>query len=209
MDQDRRRQAESFLHSGEQLIAVCACEPGPGVPSPPESLLAPPEPSGLGQKIEEKLPRSLQGLFKARTHDSRRSRPAAAADAADRLPDVVDDLGTRLMHGKSMEGGWQSAAGEFLISRANARGSVTDVLVVTDRRWFGLTDVSPLWQSTPVMKQYWEAPRQAVVAVRANPTGLLQKGRMDIEFADLSWVSLLAATPAAATAFAAAAARYH
>ncbi|TDU77594.1 hypothetical protein [Streptomyces sp. KS 21] len=193
MNQDRRRQAEEFLQPDEQLIAVCACEPGPGVPSPPEDLLAPPEPAALGRRIEEKLPRSLQQLFKARTHDPRR-------DAADRVPDPAD--------GKGMEGGWQSAAGRYLISRANARGAATDVLVVTDRRWFALTDVSPLWQSTPEMRQYWEVPRSAITVVRANGTGLLQKGRMNIEFADLSWVAVEAVTPAEAPAFASAAARY-
>ncbi|MEV0989722.1 hypothetical protein [Streptomyces sp. NPDC049949] len=193
MNQDRRRQAEDFLQPDEQLIAVCACEPGPGVPNPPEELLAPPEPAALGRRIEEKLPRPLQQFFKARGHDPRR-------DAAERTPDPAD--------GKGMEGGWQSAAGRFLIGRAEARGSATDVLVVTDRRWFALTDVSPLWQSTPVMQQYWEVPRSAITVVRANGTGLLQKGRMSIEFADLSWVAVSALTPAEAPAFAAAAARY-
>ncbi|WP_406183356.1 hypothetical protein [Streptomyces sp. NBC_01006] len=195
MNQDRRRQAEDFLQPDERLIAVCACEPGPGVPSPPEDLLAPPEPAALGRRIEEKLPRPLQQFFKARAHDERRDDPAA-----DRRPDPAD--------GPGMEGGWQSAAGRFLIGRANARGAATDVLVVTDRRWFGLTDVSPLWQSTPTMKQFWEVPRSAVTVVRANATGLHQKGRMHIEFADLSWVAVVAQTPAEAPAFAAAAARY-
>ncbi|MFF4851111.1 hypothetical protein [Streptomyces sp. NPDC001194] len=193
MNQDRRRQAEDFLQPDEQLIAVCACEPGPGVPNPPEELLAPPEPAALGRRIEEKLPRPLQQFFKARGHDPRR-------DAAERTPDPAD--------GKGMEGGWQSAAGRFLIGRAGARGSATDVLVVTDRRWFALTDVSPLWQSTPVMQQYWEVPRSEITVVRANGTGLLQKGRMYIEFADLSWVAVSALTPAEAPGFAAAAARY-
>ncbi|GHE58564.1 hypothetical protein CP980_19145 [Streptomyces vinaceus] len=190
MNQDRRRQAEDFLQPDEQLIAVCACEPGPGVPSPPEDLLAPQEPAALGRRIEEKLPRPLQQFFKARAHDPRR-------EAAEPVPDPAD--------GKGMEGGWQSAAGRFLVDRANAHGAQTDLLVVTDRRWFALTDVSPLWQSTPVMKQYWEVPRSAVTVVRAAP-GL--QGRMDIEFADFSWVAVTAATPAEAPSFAASAARY-
>ncbi|MFI6148289.1 hypothetical protein [Streptomyces sp. NPDC051109] len=195
MNQDRRRQAEEFLQPDEQLIAVCACEPGPGVPSPPEDLLAPPEPAALGRRIEEKLPRPLQHFFRARAHDERRDE-----QGADRRPDPAD--------GKGMEGGWQSAAGRYLIGRANARGSATDVLVVTDRRWFALTDVSPVWQSTPAMKLFWEVPRSAVTVVRANAAGLHAKGRMDIEFADLSWVAVAALTPAEAPAFAAAAARY-
>ncbi|MER7462809.1 hypothetical protein [Streptomyces sp. NPDC097981] len=198
---DRRRQAEEFLQPDEQLIALCVCEPGPGVPGPPERLLAPPEPAALSRRIEEKFQRPLQQLFKARAHDQGRSGPAARADA-----EAVHGGGEP--HGKSMEGGWQSAAGHFLISRANARGSATDVLVVTDRRWFGLTDVSPLWHSTPEMKQYWEVPRSAITVVRANASGMLQKGRMDIEFADLSWVAVVALSPAQAPLFAAAAARY-
>ncbi|MFE2146860.1 hypothetical protein ACFXA3_34925 [Streptomyces sp. NPDC059456] len=193
MNQDRRLQAEEFLQPEERLIAVCACEPAPGVPNPPEDLLAPPEPAALGRRIEDRLPRSLQQLLKARGHDPRR-------DPGERAPGPAD--------GKGMAGGWQSSAGRFLIDRAGARGSATDVLVVTDRRWFALTDVSPLWQSTPVMKQYWEVPRSAVTVVRANAAGVLQKGRMDIEFADLSWVCVTALTPAEASAFASAAARY-
>ncbi|MCJ1676953.1 hypothetical protein MTF65_06255 [Streptomyces sp. APSN-46.1] len=207
MNQERREQAQRFLHPDERLIAACAYELGPGVPHPPEALLAPPESSELSRRIEAKLPRALRQLVKARVLDPRQSRPAGAANAIDRAPDMVDDLGTRLMHGTSMEGGWQSAAGHFLVSRASVRGSVTGVLAVTDRRWFGLSDVSPLWQTTPVMKQYWETPRAAIGALRANPTGLLQKGRMEIQFADGSWVAVLASVPAQAAPFAAAAAR--
>ncbi|KMO98010.1 hypothetical protein [Streptomyces roseus] len=192
MNQDRHRQAEDFLQPDERLIAVCACEPGPGVPSPPEDLLAPQEPAALGRRLEEKLPRPLQQFFKARAHEERRDQ------AADRLPDPAA--------GPGMEGGWQSEAGRFLIGRAGARGSGADLLVVTDRRWFALADVSPVWQSTPVMKQYWEVPRSAVTVVRAQAS--LLQGRMDIEFADFSWVAVEALTPAEAAPFAASAARY-
>ncbi|MFD0356077.1 hypothetical protein ACFVHW_20415 [Streptomyces sp. NPDC127110] len=208
MNEERRQQARQFLQPGEHLIAACAHELGPGVPTPPESMLAPPDPSDLQRRIEARLPRQLRQIAKSRVLDPRRSRPAAVADAIDRMPDALDQLGTRLMHGKNMEGGWQSAAGHFVISRANVRRSNACVLVLTDRRWFGLSDVSPLWQSTPVMKHYWEVPRPAVAAVRANPTGVLQKGRMDIEFTDGSWVALLATAPQHATPFAAASARY-
>lgn len=208
MNEDGREQAEAFLHPGERLIAWCSCELGPGVPTPPESLLPPPEPSELQRRIEGRLPGPLKQLAKARVLDPRRSRPAAAANAIDRLPDAVDDLGSRLMHGTNMEGGWQSAAGRFVISRAGARGSVTGVLAVTDRRWYALSDVSQLWQMTPVMKQYWETPRSAVSALRARPTGVLQKGRVDIEFTDGSWVAVVAPTSRNAAAFVAASARY-
>ncbi|WP_328764379.1 MULTISPECIES: hypothetical protein [unclassified Streptomyces] len=207
MNQERRAQAEEFLHPGERLIAACSYELGPGVPHPPEALLAPAEPSALARQVAAKAPRPLRQLLAAGgVLDPRRSKPAAVADAIDRAPDAVEQLGSRLMHGKSMEGDWRSAAGRFLIGRASARGSVTGVLAVTDRRWFGLTDVSPLWRMTPVLKQYWEAPRPAVTAVRANPTGVLQKGRMDIVFADGSWVAVLASLPTHAAPFAAAAA---
>ncbi len=208
MNEQAREQAHPFLHQSERLIAACTYELGPGVPYPPESLIAPPEPSSLSQRIEARVPRPLKDLVKSRVLDPRHSKPAAAANAVDRMPDAVDALGTRLMHGKSMEGGWQSAAGHLLVSRASARGSVAGVLAVTDRRWFALTDVSPLWRTTPVMKQYWEAPRSAVSALRANPKGMLQKGRMDIEFTDGSWVAVLASPAAYASRFAEAAA-YH
>ncbi|MEU3778150.1 hypothetical protein AB0F11_34130 [Streptomyces sp. NPDC032472] len=207
MNQQAREQAHPFLHQHERLIAACAYELGPGVPYPPESLISPPEPSSLSRRIEAKVPRPLRELVKSQL-DPRHSKPAAAASALDRAPDAVDALGSRLMHGNSMEGGWQSAAGRFVVSRASARGSVAGVLAITDRRFFALTDVSPLWRTTPAMKQYWEAPRSAVSALRANPKGMLQKGRMDIEFTDGSWVAVLASPAAHAAPFAQAAA-YH
>ncbi|MEU3312596.1 hypothetical protein ACGFY6_17635 [Streptomyces sp. NPDC048387] len=203
MNQDRREQVRPFLRAGEHLVAVCAYELAPGVPTPPEELLPPEDHSALHRRIEAKLPKPLAQLVRNRV-DPRRSRPAAA----DRPAHAVDQPGARPQSGTSMEGGWESAAGHFLISRAGARGSVDGVLAVTDRRWFGLTDVSHLWQSTPVMKEYWEVPRSAVAAVRARPTGALQRGRMDLEFADLSWVALLASVPGQAVPFAEAAAHY-
>lgn len=206
MNQERREQAQQFLHPGERLVAACSYELGPGVPYPPENLLARPEPSALARQIEAKAPRPLRQLLKAGgILDPRQSGLAAAANAVDRAPDLADRLGTRLMHGKNMEGDWRSAAGRFLIDRASARGSATGVLAVTDRRLFALTDVSPLWRTTPALKQCWETPRPAVAAVRANPTGVLQKGRMDIVFADGSWVAVLASLPAHAAPFATAA----
>ncbi|MFG2292823.1 hypothetical protein [Streptomyces sp. NPDC048603] len=208
-DAEKHEYVRPFVHLGEQLIAVCSYELGPGVPRPPEELLAPPPPSDLHRRIEDKLPQPLRRLARSGLLDPRRSRPAAAANAVDRLPDAVDDLGTRLMHGKSMEGGWQSAAGHFRVSLANARGSATGgLLAVTDRRWLTLADTSPLWQLTPAMRQAWEAPRPAVAALRVNPRGVLQKGRMDLEFTDGSWIALLASVPAHAAPFAAEAARY-
>ncbi|MFD0265485.1 hypothetical protein ACFVGY_02675 [Streptomyces sp. NPDC127106] len=207
MNRQAREHAQNFLHQGERLIAACGYELGPGVPTPPEDLVPPAEPAALNRRIEERIPGPLRRLIAAQL-DPRHSRPAAAANAVDRMPNAVDDLGSRMMHGTSMEGGWQSAAGRFLIGRAGARGSVEGVLAVTDRRWIALTDVSPLWRSTPTMKQYWEAPRAAVSALRANPKGMLQKGRVDIEFTDGSWVAVLTSPAAHAAPFAAAAA-YH
>ncbi|NXY99266.1 hypothetical protein HYE82_33795 [Streptomyces sp. BR123] len=207
MNRQAREHAQNFLHQGERLIAACGYELGPGVPTPPEELIPPAEPAALNRRIEERIPGPLRRLIASQL-DPRHSRPAAAANSIDRMPDAVDHLGSRMMHGKSMEGGWRSTAGEFLISRAGARGSVEGVLAVTDRRWIALTDVSPLWRSTPAMKQYWEAPRAAVSALRANPKGMLQKGRVDIEFTDGSWVAVLASPAANAAPFAAAAA-YH
>ncbi|MFF5703666.1 hypothetical protein ACFY7H_14320 [Streptomyces sp. NPDC012794] len=200
MNEERRQQAREFLQPGEHLIAVCSHDLGPGVPTPPESMLAPPEPAGLQQRIEARLSRPLRHLAKPRALDPRRPRPAGAADPSGRTSDATD--------AKGMEGGWQSSAGDFVISRANVRGPLACVLALTDRRWFALGDVSPLWHTTPVMKQYWEVPRSAVAAVRANPGGAAQFGRMDIEFTDGSWVALLATVPAHAMPFAAASARY-
>lgn len=56
MNQERRAQAEEFLHPGERLIAACSYELGPGVPHPPEALLAPAEPSALARQVAAKAP---------------------------------------------------------------------------------------------------------------------------------------------------------
>ncbi|MFJ3926035.1 hypothetical protein [Streptomyces sp. NPDC090022] len=196
MNEEARDQAHRFLRPDERLIAACGYALAPGVPQPPESLLAPPDPADLGRRIEARLPGALRQLLTSRSHDTHRSRAAGPAVG-----------GTA--HGTGMEGGWESSAGRLLIGRAGVRGSVTGVLAVTDRRWFGLSDVSPVWQNTPALRQYWEAPRLEVAALRANPAGAHPKGRMDIEFTDGSWVALLASVPAHAPAFAAAAVRFH
>ncbi|MEV4195781.1 hypothetical protein [Streptomyces toxytricini] len=202
MNQATREQAQHFLRQDERLVAACAFELDPGVPYPPESLLAPPEPPALSRRIEARIPRPLRQFVHAKAADPHHLRPSAAADTAHRLPDAADAPGSRTLHGAGMEGGWESAAGRFLVSRANAHGSAGGVLAVTDRRWFALTDVSPLWRSTPVMREFWEVPRQAVSALRANPRGTVQKGRMDIEFTDGSWVAVLAVPASAARPFA-------
>ncbi|AXE24013.1 hypothetical protein C0216_11575 [Streptomyces globosus] len=199
MNQATREQAQHFLRQDERLVAACAFELDPGVPYPPESLLAPPEPPALSRRIEARIPRPLRQFVHARAADAHHPRPAAAGDSAVRRPDAA---GSRTPHGAGMEGGWESAAGRFLVSRANAHGSAGGVLAVTDRRWFALADVTPLWRSTPVMREFWEVPRQAVSALRAGPRGTAQTGRMDIEFTDGSWVAVLAVPASAARPFA-------
>ncbi|MEV0410597.1 hypothetical protein AB0I68_07200 [Streptomyces sp. NPDC050448] len=120
---------------------------------------------------------------------------------------MVEQLGSRLMHGKSTEGDWRSAAGRFLISRASARGSVTGVLAVTDRRWFGLFDVSPLWRMAPEPKQYGEAPRAAVARRSARqPDGSLPEGPPGHRLRRRLVGRVLASLPARAAPFADAAA---
>ncbi|MBW5482758.1 hypothetical protein [Streptomyces bambusae] len=208
MHRETRDQVQPFLHSGERLIAVCPVEPAPGVPTPPAHLVTLAEPPALVRRVEEMLPGRLRRLARSRVLDPQRSRPAAAADAVDRAPDMLDEAAARLVHGPGMEGGWQSTAGDYVIRRAGTRGWSGDVLVVTDRRWFAVRDASPLWQSAKEFRLYWEAPRTAVTALRAQPKGVLQKGRMDLWFADGSWVALCAELPAHAQPFAEAAARY-
>lgn len=102
-------------------------------------------------------------------------------------------------------GGWESQAGQFLVSHYSAaRLPATRLAVVfTDRRVLVLADRSKLWQTTTAYELQWEAPRAAVVGVRANPKGVLQRGRFELAFADGSWIALVASVPTHAEPFAA------
>lgn len=202
LNQDRNEQAQPFLYPGERLVAVCSYEPAQGAPTPPASLIGPLPPSALGREIARRLPAPLASVMRSRVLDPQRSAPAAAADAIDRAPDALDDLGTRLMHGSALGGGWQGMAGQFLIARARARGSRSGLLAVTDRRCFTLSDVSPPWRTAPQWQPAWEIPRPALTRLYPEPKGMLQKARLRLEFTDGSWLAVLASHPGEAQAFA-------
>ncbi|MFJ5548192.1 hypothetical protein [Streptomyces sp. NPDC093225] len=207
MNQERHEQARSFLHPGERLVAVSSYEPAPGAPTPPEALVGPPPPSALGRQIERSLPGPVAAVLRSRVLDPRRSAPAAAANAFDRAPDVLDELGTRMMHGAALGGGWHGTAGQFLVARSRARGARSGLLAVTDRRCFALSDLTPLWRSTPRWEPAWEVPRSVLTGLHRDAKGLVQRSRMRVEFADGSWVAVLASHPGEADAFVAAVGR--
>ncbi|MEV6173930.1 hypothetical protein AB0L99_37670 [Streptomyces sp. NPDC051954] len=118
---------------------------------------------------------------------------------------ATDNALTRAAHGKGMHGGWESQAGQFLVTHyAAARLPATTLAVAfTDRRVLVLADRAKLWQTNRAFELQWEAPRSAVLDVRANPKGVFQRGRFELDFADGSWIALVASVPTHAESFAA------
>jgi hypothetical protein len=112
---------------------------------------------------------------------------------------------TRAAHGKSMHGGWESQAGQFLMAHYSAARLPATTLVVafTDRRVLVLADRAKLWQTNRAYELQWEAPRSTAIGVRANPRGVFQRGRFELLFADGSWIALVASVPTHTDSFAA------
>jgi hypothetical protein len=111
---------------------------------------------------------------------------------------------TRAAHGKGMHGGWESQAGQFLVAHYTAGRLPASTLAIafTDRRVLAFADRAKLWQSGRAYELQWEAPRTTVLGVRAKPKGVLQRGRIELVFADGSWIALVASVPTHAEPFA-------
>ncbi len=118
---------------------------------------------------------------------------------------VTENALTGAAHGKGMHGGWESQAGRFLVTHYTAaRLPATNLAVAfTDRRVLALADRAKLWQTSRAYELQWEAPRRTILGVRANPKGVLQRGRFELVFADGSWIALVALVPTHAEWFAA------
>ncbi|MFF4058190.1 hypothetical protein ACFYZ8_00805 [Streptomyces sp. NPDC001668] len=201
MNSDCRDQVQPYLQPGEQLIAVCEGEMAPGVPERPVWLRQPVQESELERRIKSRLPGSVQRFL-------RRREPKPVGGVERMLEGVelaVDDTLAQAAHGKGMYGGWDSQAGQFLVTHYSAARLPATRLAVafTDRRVLVLADRAKLWQTTTAYELQWKAPRDAVVGVRANPKGVLQRGRFELGFADGSWIALVASVPTHAEPFAA------
>lgn len=190
---------QPYLEIGEQLVAVCECEMAPGVPERPVWLRQPPSESRIERRLKSHLPRPLQRLLQQGVPKSgtRLERVMEGAEVA------ADNAFGRAAHGKGMVGGWESQAGRFLVTHYTAARLPASTLAVafTDRRVLVLADRAKLWDTHRLFKLQWEAPRSLVVGVRANPKGVLQRGRFELMFGDGSWIALLASVPTHAEAF--------
>ncbi|MEV6210812.1 hypothetical protein [Kitasatospora sp. NPDC051914] len=185
-----------FLHPGEQLLAAASTSLAPGIPYPPAGLLPPRQPSELEQKLGKPF-NVLRRAYAA-------VNPVSAAVGAveDRMMDAVPDS---VWHGEGMAGGWHSEAGLFVRRMRDDSASSVSTFGVTDRRYLVVVDRSKLWQLKEQYALHWEAPRHAV-ALHRNPTGILQRGRIDLWFADRSWAGVTTPLPSTADEVAAAAA---
>lgn len=201
MNKECRVQIQLHLQPAEVLLAVCECETAPGVPERPIWLQQPPQESELERRFKSRLPAAVQRFLRPQEPKpvSRFERTAESADQ------MAEDALTRAVHGKGMQGGWESQAGRFLVTHytAGRLPAPTMAVAFTDRRVFVLADRAKLWQSGRVFALQWEAPRTSVLGVRANPKGVLQRGRFELLFADGSWIALVASVPTHAQPFAA------
>lgn len=201
MNKNWRDQVERHLQPGERLLAVCECGTAPGVPDLPVELRRPPQESELERRIKSRLPGAMQRFLQP-AEPRAVTRTERVLEGAEQ---VTDDALTRAAHGKGLHGGWGSQAGQLLTTHYTAARVPASNLAVafTDRRVLVLADRSKLWQLDPVFEPLWEAPRSAVLGVRANATGLLQRGRFEVLFADGSWIAFVASVPTHAEPFAA------
>ncbi|PBC71826.1 hypothetical protein BX265_6439 [Streptomyces sp. TLI_235] len=187
-----------FLQPGEQLLAAASVSLAPGIPPTPAELQVQRQPSELEQKLGKPF-NVLRRAYAA-------VNPVGAAVGAveDRMMDAVPDS---VWHGQGMAGGWHSEAGRFVRRMRDDSASSVSTFAVTDRRHLVVVDRSKLWQLKEQYALHWEAPRQAA-ALHRNPTGVLQRGRVDLHFADRSWAAVTTPLPATADELAAAARPY-
>ncbi|MFE9441160.1 hypothetical protein ACFYO2_19600 [Streptomyces sp. NPDC006602] len=201
MNKASRDRVQPFLQLGEGLLAVCECETAPGVPERPVWLRQPPQESELERRVKSRLPGAVQRFLRPNEPKpvTRFERTMEGAEQA------TDNALTRATHGKGMHGGWESQAGQFLVTHYSAARLPATTLAVafTDRRVLALADRAKLWQTSRAYELQWETPRSTVLGVRANPKGVLQRGRFELVFADGSWIALVATVPTHAESFAA------
>jgi hypothetical protein len=159
----------------------------------------PPQESELERRIKSRLPGAVQRFLRPREPKSvtRFERTIEGAEQA------TDNALARAAHGKGMDGGWESQAGQFLVTHYTAARLPASTLAVafTDRRVLVLADRAKIWQANRAFDLQWEAPRSAVLRVRANPKGIFQRGRFELVFADGSWIAFVASVPTHAEPF--------
>ncbi|MGW2344694.1 hypothetical protein [Streptomyces sp. NPDC001661] len=202
MKPEHRSHVEPRLRPGEELIAACPCELAPGMPDPPLWLRRPPpRETDLERRIKSRLPGPVRNFLRPSE-----PKPMGRFERAMETPEwAIDNALMRAAHGKALHGGWDGRAGQFLVTHYSAAyvPAATLLLAVTDRRVLALADRARLWQFKRVYEPLWEAPRASVAEIRANPKGLVQRGRFELAFTDGSWIALVASVPTYAAGFAA------
>lgn len=199
MNKDCHDQVQPHLQPGERLVAACKCETAPGVPERPVWLRQPPRESELERRIKSRLPGAVQRFLQP----SEPKPMGRFEQTMEGLDQAKDDALGRAVHGTGMHGGWESQAGQLLVTHYSAPPATRLVVAFTDHRVFVLANRVSLWQISQSFELQWEAPRSSVYGVRANPKGVLQRGRFELVFADGSWIALVASVPTHAEPFAA------
>ncbi|MER5937485.1 hypothetical protein ABT121_09220 [Streptomyces sp. NPDC001928] len=201
MNKDCRDQIQPLLQPGERLLAACECETAPGVPERPVWLRQPPQESELERRLKSRLPGAVQRFLRP-AEPKPVTRLERAMESADQ---ATENALTRAAHGKGMHGGWESQAGQFLVTHYTAARLPASTLAIafTDRRVLAFADRAKPWQSGRAYELQWEASRTGGLGVRTNPKGVLQRGRFELLFADGSWIALVASVPTHAEPFAA------
>lgn len=144
MNKDCRDQVRPHLQPGERLIAVCECYTAPGVPERPVWLRQPPplQESELERRIKSRLPGAVQRFLRPRE-----PKPVGRFEQTmEGLEQAKDDALARAVHGKGMHGGWESQAGQLLVTHYTAARLPASTLAVafTDRRVFVLASRAKL-----------------------------------------------------------------
>lgn len=92
--------------------------------------------------------------------------------------------------GTAMNGGWDSAAGRFLVDLANAGGTPRRQ-AMTDSRLILLVDRNTSWRDTTPRWDFGVAVSRADIArINAHPKAVGGRGRFDVGFTDGSWIAL-------------------
>ncbi|MER5640674.1 hypothetical protein ABT095_27465 [Kitasatospora sp. NPDC002227] len=199
MLQQERKVIEPLLDPGERLAEAASVSLAPGITRPPEELLTPRRPS----RLEERIGSSFGVLRKA--YAVLNPLQSAVGALEDRVQDVTSGS---VVHGKGMDGGWSSAAGRFVVRMYDQGAYAHGLFAVTDRRVLMVVDRAKIWQlGTEDHTLHWSQPYAALAGLRRHPKGVIQRGRLDLVFADGSWAGVVTGLPRNAEPLAAAFAR--
>ncbi|MET7801344.1 hypothetical protein [Streptomyces decoyicus] len=204
MRPDYRECFQPFLQPGERLIVASDYYENSALPSVPAQLRTPrtpPPPSALEQRVRGvlgsvlgKVGRPLEAMGNSRPPNNPLVR------AADRVSDRVENAVIGLEHiadrpmeraiwGTTMDGGWNSMAGRFLVGLTNA-GREPERQALTDRRLILLVNHNTSWRNPAPQWDFGaEVPRTHIARMTPH-SKVISRGRFDVAFVDGSWIAL-------------------